>query len=95
MKVLVTGGAGFIGGNFVQYMLNHYPNYEIYNLDALTYAGDLTKHHHVETYEKYHFIQMDITNRQAVMTLFSEKQFDYVVHFAAESHVDRSIINPE
>lgn len=94
-KVLITGGAGFIGGNFVQYMLNSHPNYEIYNLDSLTYAGELTKHQHLDTKVNYHFVQMDITNKKSIMSLFSKKQFDYVVHFAAESHVDRSITNPE
>ena len=94
-KVLVTGGAGFIGGNFIHYMLGKYPHYEIYNIDALTYAGDLSKHRQIEANERYHFIQFDITDRDAMMKLFWQEQFDYVVHFAAESHVDRSIINPE
>lgn len=95
MKVIVTGGAGFIGGNFIHYLLDKYPHYEIYNIDALTYAGDLSKHRQIEANERYHFIQFDITDRDAMMKLFWQEQFDYVVHFAAESHVDRSIINPE
>jgi len=94
-KLLVTGGAGFIGGNFVQYMVNKYPQYDIYNLDLLTYAGDLTKHRQIDDKENYHFVKADITDRQTVTTLFEKENFDYVVHFAAESHVDRSITDPE
>jgi dTDP-glucose 4,6-dehydratase len=93
-KVLVTGGAGFIGGNFVQYMVKNYPDYDIYNLDLLTYAGDLTKHRDIETKENYHFIKADIANRDIIIPLFEKEKFDYVVHFAAESHVDRSITDP-
>ncbi|MBP1934423.1 dTDP-glucose 4,6-dehydratase [Ammoniphilus resinae] len=94
-KVLVTGGAGFIGGNFVQYMVNKYPEYDIYNLDALTYAGDLTKHRGMEDKENYRFVKADIADRAAIIPLFQEEKFDYVIHFAAESHVDRSIEDPE
>ncbi|MFD4705111.1 dTDP-glucose 4,6-dehydratase [Gottfriedia sp. NPDC058432] len=94
MKVAVTGGAGFIGGNFVQYMINKYPSYCLYNLDALTYAGDLTKHKNIEQNENYHFIKIDISNHEEIMTLFKKEKFDYVIHFAAESHVDRSITDP-
>lgn len=94
-KVLVTGGAGFIGGNFVQYMVNKYPDYDIYNLDLLTYAGDLTKHRDIETKETYHFIKADIADRETIIPLFEKEKFDYIVHFAAESHVDRSITDPE
>lgn len=94
-KVLVTGGAGFIGGNFVQYMVNKYPEYDIYNLDLLTYAGDLTKHTEIENKENYHFIKADIADRNTILPLFEKEKFDYVVHFAAESHVDRSITDPE
>ncbi|MGG2024809.1 dTDP-glucose 4,6-dehydratase [Gottfriedia sp. S16(2024)] len=94
MKVAVTGGAGFIGGNFIQYMINKYPSYCLYNLDALTYAGDLTKHKNIEQNENYHFIKIDISNREEIMTLFKKEKFDYVIHFAAESHVDRSIVDP-
>jgi dTDP-glucose 4,6-dehydratase len=93
-KVLVTGGAGFIGGNFVQYMVDKHPYYDIYNLDLLTYAGDLTKHRDIETNENYHFIKADIIERDIIMPLFEKEKFDYVVHFAAESHVDRSITDP-
>lgn len=93
-KILVTGGAGFIGGNFVQYMVDKYPQYDIYNLDLLTYAGDLTKHKHIETKDNYHFVKADIANRETILALFEKEKFDYVVHFAAESHVDRSITDP-
>ena len=94
-KVLVTGGAGFIGGNFVQYMVGKYPEYDIYNLDLLTYAGDLLKHQCIEDNSNYHFIKADIADRDTIMSLFEKEKFDYVVHFAAESHVDRSITDPE
>ena len=94
-KLLVTGGAGFIGGNFVQYMAEKYPHYHIYNLDLLTYAGDLTKHREIENDKNYSFVHIDIADRQAVSELFEQVDFDYVVHFAAESHVDRSITDPE
>ncbi|QIZ05478.1 dTDP-glucose 4,6-dehydratase [Priestia megaterium] len=94
-KLLITGGAGFIGGNFVQYMINKYPQYGIYNLDGLTYAGDLTKHREIEMKENYHFMKADIADRETILPLFEKEKFDYVVHFAAESHVDRSITEPE
>jgi dTDP-glucose 4,6-dehydratase len=93
-KLLITGGAGFIGGNFVQYMLGKYPDYEIYNLDALTYAGDLTKHRHIEKDVNYYFINLNILDESSIYNLFDKENFDYVVHFAAESHVDRSIADP-
>ncbi|MEK4228829.1 dTDP-glucose 4,6-dehydratase [Solibacillus sp. FSL H8-0538] len=93
-KVLVTGGAGFIGGNFVQYMIEKYPEYEIYNLDGLTYAGDLTKHRGIETKDNYHFIKADIVDYEIIIPLFEKHKFDYIIHFAAESHVDRSITDP-
>ncbi|MFD2655560.1 dTDP-glucose 4,6-dehydratase [Gracilibacillus thailandensis] len=95
MKILITGGAGFIGGNFVSYMIDKYPTYEIYNLDALTYAGDLAKHEAIRNYKNYHFIKENIVNRAAIYSLFQQERFDCVVHFAAESHVDRSIEDPE
>ena len=93
-KIVVTGGAGFIGGNFIQYLMDKYPAYAIYNLDALTYAGDLTKHRAFEIRDNYTFVKEDIANRAFIMTLFKKEQFDVVVHFAAESHVDRSITDP-
>lgn len=76
-------------------MVEKYPQYEIFNLDALTYAGDLTKHYAIENKENYHFLKADITNQETINFIFKRKQFDYVVHFAAESHVDRSIANPQ
>lgn len=93
-KVLVTGGAGFIGGNFVQYMVNKYPAYEIINLDLLTYAGELSKHKAIEDKENYRFIQADIADRDAINAIFETEKVAFVVHFAAESHVDRSIEDP-
>ncbi len=93
-KLLITGGAGFIGGNFVQYMVKKYPGYDIFNLDALTYAGDLSKHKHIEYLNNYHFVKIDITDKESIMSLFKKEKFDYVTHFAAESHVDRSISHP-
>lgn len=93
-KILVTGGAGFIGGNFVQYMVDKYPQYDIFNLDLLTYAGDLTKHKRIETHDNYFFVKADIADRETIIALFEKEKFDYVVHFAAESHVDRSITDP-
>lgn len=93
-KVLVTGGAGFIGGNFVQYMVNKYPEYEIVNLDLLTYAGELSKHQVIESKENYRFLKADIADREAIMSIFEAENFKYVIHFAAESHVDRSISDP-
>ncbi|MGE7947217.1 dTDP-glucose 4,6-dehydratase [Lysinibacillus sp. NPDC093688] len=93
-KILVTGGAGFIGGNFVKYMVKKYPEYAIYNVDVLTYAGDLTKHRDIEKMGNYHFVKADIVDYDVIISLFEKEKFDYVVHFAAESHVDRSITNP-
>jgi dTDP-glucose 4,6-dehydratase len=94
MKVLVTGGAGFIGSNFVHYMLNYYPSYEIINLDALTYAGNLENLTSFQENSHYTFVKGDITNPELVNGLF-EQGVDTVVHFAAESHVDRSILEPD
>jgi dTDP-glucose 4,6-dehydratase len=94
MKVLVTGGAGFIGSNFVLYMLNKYPDYQVINLDALTYAGNLENLSSIQNNPRYTFVKGDITDRQLVNDLF-EKGVDVVVHFAAESHVDRSILEPD
>ena len=93
-KILITGGAGFIGGNFVHLMVKKYPNYDIYNLDVLTYAGDLTKHNLIDKKGNYFYRKVDITDYERIMSLFKKEQFDFVVHFAAESHVDRSIVNP-
>ena len=94
-KVLVTGGAGFIGSNFVKYMVEKYPMYKVYNLDALTYAGNLTTCREVEARSNYQFIYGDISNRAFIFSLFEQERFEMVVNFAAESHVDRSIIEPD
>ncbi|XEC95267.1 dTDP-glucose 4,6-dehydratase [Paenibacillus tarimensis] len=94
MNVLVTGGAGFIGSNFVLYMINKYPDYRIINVDALTYAGNLENLRLVEGHPNYRFVQVDIADRQALEPLFQEG-IDAVVNFAAESHVDRSITQPD
>lgn len=95
MKILVTGGAGFIGGNFVHYMVNKYPEDVIVNLDLLTYAGNLETCKPVEDKPNYKFFRGDIADRAFVFDLFEKEKFDVVVNFAAESHVDRSIEDPE
>ncbi|HIZ43146.1 MAG TPA: dTDP-glucose 4,6-dehydratase [Firmicutes bacterium] len=94
MKILVTGGAGFIGGNFVHYMVNKYPEDQIVNLDLLTYAGNLETLKPVEDKPNYKFVKGDIADRPFIMDLFEKEKFDVVVNFAAESHVDRSITDP-
>lgn len=92
---LVTGGAGFIGSNFIHHMLNKYSDIKIINLDKLTYAGNLENLKDVENSPNYTFIQGDICDKELIEKLFSENDIDYVVNFAAESHVDRSIKEPE
>lgn len=93
---LVTGGAGFIGSNYIQYMFRKYgKNIRIINIDVLTYAGNLENLKSVENYENYTFIRADICDSDAIRKIFKENDIDRVVHFAAESHVDRSILNPE
>ncbi len=92
---LVTGGAGFIGSNFVIYMLSKYEDVKIINVDKLTYAGNLENLKSVENNPNYTFVQADICDKEAISKLFKENEIDYVVNFAAESHVDRSISNPE
>lgn len=92
---LVTGGAGFIGSNFIIYMLNKYDNIKIVNLDKLTYAGNLENLKEVESNPNYIFVQGDICDKELVEGLFEKYDIDYVVNFAAESHVDRSIKEPE
>lgn len=94
MNVLVTGGAGFIGSNFIFYMLNKYPDYRTVCLDLLTYAGNLSTLEPVMDNPNFRFVKGDITDRELVTSLFKEERFDYVVNFAAESHVDRSIEDP-
>ena len=93
MKILITGGAGFIGSNFIKYWLNKYPKDKITNLDKLTYAGNLENLKDIENNPNYKFIQGDICDKDLVMKL--TKDVDLIVHFAAESHVDRSIEGPE
>jgi dTDP-glucose 4,6-dehydratase len=93
-KLLITGGAGFIGSHVVRLFVNKYPNYRIYNLDALTYAGNLENLKAIEQQENYTFVKGDITDEVFIEALFQEHRFDGVIHLAAESHVDRSIVDP-
>jgi len=93
-KILITGGAGFIGSHVVRYMANKYPEVQFYNLDKLTYAGNLENLKDVEDKQNYTFVKGDITDEAIINKLFEEKRFDGVIHLAAESHVDRSILNP-
>jgi dTDP-glucose 4,6-dehydratase len=95
MKILVTGGAGFIGSNFVHYVVDKYPNDQIFNLDLLTYAGNLETLKDIEFKKNYSFVKGDIADRPFIYELFDKERFDVVVNFAAESHVDRSITNPD
>jgi len=93
-KILITGGAGFIGSHVVRRFVTQYPGYRIFNLDALTYAGNLANLHDIEHLPNYQFIKGDITDAEFINKLFNEYDFDAVIHLAAESHVDRSITNP-
>lgn len=95
MRILVTGGAGFIGSNFAYYMLEKHPDYDIVVLDKLTYAGNLHTLEEAMKNPKFTFVKGDITDRPFVFDLFEKNNFDIVVNFAAESHVDRSILEPE
>ena len=93
---LVTGGAGFIGSNYIHYMFRKYGDtIRIINVDVLTYAGNLENLKDIENNPNYTFIRADITDKEAIAKIFAENDIDRVVHFAAESHVDRSIKNPE
>ncbi|MEM9674990.1 MAG: dTDP-glucose 4,6-dehydratase [Bacteroidota bacterium] len=93
-KILITGGAGFIGSHVVRLFVNKYPDYEIYNLDALTYAGNLENLKDIEAQDNYHFVKGDISDEAAMAELFQEIKPNSVLHLAAESHVDRSIKDP-
>ena len=94
MTIIVTGGAGFIGSNFIFHMLSKYPDYRIICLDKLTYAGNLSTLAGVMDNSNFRFVKADICDREAVEQLFREEHPDIVVNFAAESHVDRSIEDP-
>ncbi|MDX9942825.1 MAG: dTDP-glucose 4,6-dehydratase [Bacteroidales bacterium] len=93
-KILITGGAGFIGSHVVRLMVNKYPQTQVYNLDSLTYAGNLANLTDIELKPNYFFLKMDILDQEKINSLFEEHHFDAVLHLAAESHVDRSITNP-
>ena len=95
MKIFVTGGAGFIGGNFIHYMLKHHPTYRIVCVDLLTYAGNMETLAPIMDNPNFDFIKGDIADRTLIYKLFNAEQPDIIVNFAAESHVDRSIENPE
>src|SRR6478672_8097010 len=94
MKILITGGAGFIGSHVVRLFVNKYPDYTIHNLDKLTYAGNLANLRDIENKPNYKFVKGDIVDATFINRLFDEFKFNAVIHLAAESHVDRSITNP-
>ena len=94
-KMLITGGAGFIGSNFIHYILSKYNDYQVINLDKLTYAANLDNLKDIEDNKNYKFIHGDIADQEFIFKLFEDKKFDIVINFAAESHVDNSILNPQ
>jgi dTDP-glucose 4,6-dehydratase len=94
-KILITGGAGFIGSNFIYFVLSKHDDYSVVNLDALTYAGNLENVDALSNNPRYQFVHGDIGDKKLIASLFTEHRFDAVVHFAAESHVDRSISGPD
>ena len=93
-RILITGGAGFIGSHLARLFVTKYPNYKIYNLDTLTYAGNLENLKDIEDSPNYFFIKADVTDKEKLDSLFKKYKFESVIHLAAESHVDRSISNP-
>ena len=93
-KLIITGGAGFIGSHVVRLFVNKYPDYKIINLDKLTYAGNLANLKDIEDKPNYRFVKMDICDFEGVLKLMQEEQVDGIIHLAAESHVDRSIKDP-
>jgi dTDP-glucose 4,6-dehydratase len=94
MNILITGGAGFIGSHVIRLLVNKYPNYKIFNLDKLTYAGNLENIKDVESKQNYKFLKGDIRDLETMRSYFTKYNFDKVIHLAAESHVDRSISDP-
>src|ERR1043165_7903213 len=94
MKILITGGAGFIGSHVVRLFVTKYPDYTIHNLDKLTYAGNLANLSDIEDQPNYEFVKGDIVDASFISSLFEKEQYNAVIHLAAESHVDRSITNP-
>ena len=93
-SILITGGAGFIGSHLTRLFVNKYPDYKIYNLDKLTYAGNLENILDIESFKNYRFIKGDICNIDFLVKIFNKYKFDSIIHLAAESHVDRSITSP-
>ena len=93
-NILITGGAGFIGSHVVRYFVNEYPNYHIYNLDKLSYAGNLDNLTDIKYKDNYTFIKGDICDKELIKNIFKQYKISRVIHFAAESHVDRSITDP-